>query len=254
MINTIQKLELKAKNPDLVWRFLDALFPPFCCSCGVLGFELCPDCINKIVLVDQRQICPICGDLSQKAKICQNCQRSRPNFDQLLSWGEYSGVLRTAIKKLKFDHGLGLARILSEPSIKHIKSWGIKIDHIVPVPLSNSRQKERGYNQSALLASLISKGLHTRFIMHSLTRVKETRSQVGLNSKERVSNVFDAFRTNDTDNNNKSVLLIDDIATTGSTLNECAKALKIAGAREVFCFTVAKTPLPKLQLEGLEDK
>ena len=254
MSNTLQTLQLRAKNPPLVWRFLDALFPPFCCNCGELGYELCPKCITKITLIDQQKICPICGDYSNKARNCQKCQKSRPFFDQVRSWGEYSGVLRNVIRKFKFDHGIGLTRFLSDPSIEFIRSWGLIIDHIVPVPLSNSRLHERGYNQSALLATSVSRSLHIEIKHRALTRVKETLSQVGLNSKERQDNVLNAFYADRTIHRNKSVLVIDDIATTGSTLNECAKALKNAGAREVFCYTVAKTPLPKTQLEGMEDK
>ena len=172
MLNTFQTPELKAKNPPLIWKFLDALFPPFCCNCGKLGFELCPECIKKITIVDQRKICPICSDFSNNARICQKCEQSRPYFNQLRSWGEYSGVLRNVIQKYKFDHGLGLTRFLSDPSMEFIQSWGIKIDHLVPVPLSNSRQHERGYNQSALLASSISRGLHIELKPRALSRVK----------------------------------------------------------------------------------
>ncbi|RPJ70875.1 MAG: ComF family protein [Alphaproteobacteria bacterium] len=75
-----------------------------------------------------------------------------------------------------------------------------------------------------------------------------------MNSKERQDNVFDAFRADYAENSNKSILVIDDIATTGSTLNECARALKNSGAKEVFCYTIAKTPLPKTQIEGMEEK
>jgi competence protein ComFC len=254
MLNTLKTLELKAKNPPLVWKFLDSLFPPFCCNCGELGYELCPECIKKITLIDQQKICPICSDFSIKARICQKCLNSKPYFDQLRSWGEYSGVLRNVIRKFKFNRGLGLTRFLSEPSTKYIQSWGVKVDYIVPVPLSNSRLHERGYNQSALLASSISRSLNIEIKHYAVTRVKETLSQVGLSSKERQINVFNAFNAAGFENSNKSVLVIDDIASTGSTLNECAKALKNSGAKEVFCFTVAKTPLPKTQLEGMEDK
>jgi len=254
MLNSLQTLELKAKNQPLVWKFLDALFPPFCCNCGEMGYELCPSCIKKITLIVHKNICPVCGDLSNKAKICKKCTQCRPHFDQLCSWGEYSGVLRKVIQKYKFDHGLGLTRFLSGVSAEFIKSWGIRVDHIIPVPLSNSRLRDRGYNQSALLASSISRALHIEIKQRALTRVKETRSQVGLNSKERQDNVFSAFNADSTENRYKSVLVIDDIATTGSTLNECAKALKNSGANLVYCYTVAKTPLPKTQLEGMEDK
>jgi ComF family protein len=254
MLNTLQTLEHEAMNQPLVWKFLDALFPPFCCSCGEMGYELCPDCIRKISLIDQKNICPVCSDQSEEAKICIKCSKSRPYFDQLRSWGEYSGVLRNVIQKYKFDRGLGLTRFICGPSVEFIESWGIKVDHIIPVPLSNSRLHDRGYNQSALLAASISRALKIEIKPQALTRVKETRSQVGLTSKERQDNVFCAFTADKFANRNKSVLVIDDIATTGSTLNECARALINSGAKKVYGYTVAKTPLPKTQLEGMEDK
>ncbi len=254
MLNPLQALEQKAKNPPLVWKFLDALFPPFCCNCGEIGYELCPDCIKNITLIDEKMVCPVCGDFLGKLITCQKCQKDKPYFDLLHSWGEYSGVLKNVIRKFKFGHGLGLTRFLSDPSIKFIRSWGIKVDFIIPVPLSNSRLRDRGYNQSALMASSISRGLQIEIKQNALTRIRETRTQVGLTSKERKENVFSAFNADSTKIHNKSVLLVDDIATTGSTLNECARALKGSGAKEVFCFTVAKTPLPKTQLEGMEDK
>ena len=98
----------------------------------------------------------------------------------------------------------------------------------------------RGYNQSALLASSISRSLHIEFKPHALSRVKETLSQVGLNSKERQDNVFDAFKADSIENRNKSVLVIDDIATTGSTLNECAKALKECRGKRSFLLHCCK--------------
>ncbi|HAX97886.1 MAG TPA: ComF family protein [Candidatus Atribacteria bacterium] len=249
MFNQLQLPSRMTNNPPLGWSLLDALFPPFCCSCGVLGFELCPDCTNKILIIDQKKTCPICGDFSEKGRICQECRDNRPFYDQLRSWGEYSGVLRDAIRKFKFNHCLGLIRYLSKPSAEFIQSWNIKIDHIVPVPLSNTRQHSRGYNQSALLANSISKILRIESKYHAISRVKETLSQVGLNPEERRGNVFDAFKADIDESRNKSILVLDDIATTGSTLNECAKALKNAGAKEVFCFTVAKTPITKTLFE-----
>jgi ComF family protein len=254
MLNQLQSPPQETNNPPIFWRLLDALFPPFCCNCGVLGFELCPDCINKIIVINQHKICPICGDFSENGRTCQDCINSKPYFDQLRSWGEYSGALRQAIQKFKFENGLGLIRYFSKPSIEFIQSWNIEFSHVVPVPLSKSRQQSRGYNQAALLTNSISRDLHIEYKPNAITRVKDTLSQVGLNSKERQENVLNVFEADLNENQEKSVLVIDDITTTGSTLNECAKALKNAGAKKVFCYTVAKTSLPKTQLEKLEDK
>ena len=243
MLNQLLPIRQIINKSSIVWGLLDVLFPPFCCSCGVLGFELCPDCIRQIKIINQKYTCPICGDFSHKSRICLDCKDSEPYFDQLRSWGEYSGVLREVIQKIKFNRGLGLIRYFTKPAIEFIHSWGVEIDHIVPVPLSKSRHQARGYNQAALIAKSISRGLQIPFKPQAISRIKDTLSQVGLDSKERKENVLNAFEADLEENREKSVLVIDDITTTGSTLNECAKALKNVGARKVFCFTLAKTSI-----------
>ena len=242
------------KEPSLFWSGLDALFPPFCCNCGVLGYELCPDCINKIKVLDSKNCCPICGDIMFKGRICDDCQNNNPCFDQLRSWGVYSGVLREVIRKIKFNRGLGLTGYFITSCSEFIKSWNIEIDHILPVPLGKSRHHSRGYNQVELFAKPISRNLRIPYKPRAITRVKETLSQVGLNAKERKQNVLNAFEGDHEINKNKSVLIIDDITTTGSTLNECAKALRNSGARKVYCFTLARALISKNQLEELEVK
>lgn len=252
MLNPLWPLPQLYKKPTMVWSALDILFPPFCCNCGVLGYELCPDCIKKIVVLNQRNLCSICGDISINGMICSECQIKKPYFDQLRSWGTYSGVLREVIQKIKFNRGLGLIGYFTTASIGFIKSWNIEIDHIVPVPLGKNRHHNRGYNQASLIARPISRNLHIPYKLRAISRAKETSSQVGLNAKEREQNVLNAFEGDLEINQNKSVLVIDDITTTGSTLNECAKALRNSGAKKVYCFTLARTPISKNLLEELE--
>ena len=241
------------KKPSMVWTILDVLFPPFCCNCGVLGYELCPDCFNEITLSEQRHICKICGCLTQEADLCNRCSTKKQYFDQLRSWGIYDGVLRNAIIRIKFNRGFGLIDNFTQTCADFISKWNIKIDTIIPVPLSKARLKSRGYNQAALLTKPISRLLHHSYRPEGLIRIKDTASQVGLNAQKRVQNVRNAFEGN-LITENKSILVIDDIATTGSTLNECAKALRKAGAKEVFCFTLARTPLSDYGSIELEDK
>ena len=254
MINPLQTQPHLYEKPSVVWSALDALFPPFCCNCGLLGYELCPDCKKMIEILDGMNLCPICGDIMPNGIICSDCQTYKPCYDQLKSWGLYSGILREVIQKIKFNRRLGLIRYFTASSVEFIKSWNIDIDHIIPVPLGKSRHHSRGFNQAALIARPISKKLKIPYRPHALTRVKETSSQVGLNSKEREQNVLNAFEGDMDINRNKSVLVIDDITTTGSTLNECAKALGVAGARKVYCFTLARTPFSKNQIEEMEVK
>jgi competence protein ComFC len=254
MIIQTKPLAKLYKKPTIVWSALNFLFPPFCCYCGVLGYELCPECMVAVKTMDQNNLCPICGDFSIKHKICSECQNRKPFFDQLRSWGVYSGVLREVIRKIKFNRGLGLLGYFANPSIELIKSWNIEIDHIVPVPLGKTRRHSRGYNQAELIAKPISIGMHIPYKTKALSRIKETSSQVGLNANEREANVLDAFEADLAINQNKSILVIDDITTTGSTVNECAKALRKAGAKNVFCYTLARTPISKNLLVELEAK
>jgi competence protein ComFC len=254
MVNSFQSTFLINKKTSFFWAAIDYIFPPFCCNCGVLGNELCVDCLKKIVILGQKYTCPICGDISTRGKICIACQTNRPFFNQLRSWGIYTGVLKKAILKIKFNHGLGLTSYFINVCVEFIKAWEINIDIIVPIPLSKKRLHQRGYNQSALIAKPISNDMDILYKPSAVSRIKETIPQVGLTAKEREENVFDAFECNPSIVQNKSILLIDDVTTTGSTLNECSKALRNFGAKNIYCFTLARTPFAKNQFEELEAK
>lgn len=244
MKTDLQLLNKTGYQSSVIWSVLDCLFPPFCCDCGKLGCEICPDCWKKIAVINQNLICPICGDISPQKTICASCgSNTKPAFFQMRSWGIYSGVLKKAIQRLKFERGFGVIPYLIPVCVEFISSLHISIDLIIPVPLSKKRLKERGYNQSDLIANSISKRLGMPYSLKSLTRIKSTRSQVGLNAMERAENVLNAFEGNPELLKDRSVLLIDDITTTGSTINESSKALMTAGAKRVYCFTIARTPI-----------
>ncbi len=167
-----------------------------------------------------------------------------PAFDQARSWGLYVGVLKQVVQKIKYKRGFGIIEYLVTPIIQFIYNWGISVDMIIPIPLGNKRKIERGYNQSALIAKPISEYFNIPMYEQALIRTRDTKSQVGLNYEERRINMKNAFHADGSTCNKKSILLIDDIATTCSTLNESAKALKLAGAQKVYCFTVARTKNP----------
>ena len=228
-------------KPNSLWRIIDFFYPPFCCHCGKIGFEVCPSCFSKIEIISTHRICNSCGRVIQNHGKCPICTLSPPKFDQARSWGIYSGVLKQIIQKIKYDRGFGVIEYISKPLIDCIFRWGISIDMIIPIPLGKKREKERGYNQSALIAAPISKLLGIPMNKSALSRFRETRSQVGLNYEERNRNINGAFHAKHTEITQKSILLIDDIATTCATLNESAKTLKLAGASKVFCFTIAQT-------------
>jgi ComF family protein len=115
-----------------------------------------------------------------------------------------------------------------------------EVDLVVPVPLSQARFRERGYNQAALLALPLALSCRIRYNSKTLTRIRETASQVGLSAQRRQENVIDAFLAERISAQGKRILLVDDVATTGATLDACAKALMLAGAQNVLCLTLAR--------------
>ena len=225
---------------NLKWKILDVFYPPFCCACGRIGYEICPDCIAKIFFTSDLTLCRICADLIDQPGICDECRKKKPAFFQLRSLGIYTGVLKQAIHHFKFNRGLGIMNSLLDPVVNFIHSWGIHPDLISPVPLSTQRYRERGYNQSELIAKPIAEYLKIRYCSSCIKRIRDTHSQVGLNAEERKNNIANAFEADKETCGRRVILLIDDIATTCATLNECAAALKTAGAADVLCFTLAR--------------
>lgn len=171
---------------------------------------------------------------------CSQCQQVQPKYRQLRSWAIFTGNLRNAIHRLKYFRDITLAEIFSRQLIELIADLNWQIDLIVPVPLSNERQKSRGYNQAALIALPISIGLKIKYQPKALLRVKETSSQIGLSRIQRHENVSGAFMSDFAIVSSKHILIIDDVVTSGATLNECAKALLISGAQDVYAVTLAR--------------
>lgn len=226
-----------------IWTLLDWLYPPFCCNCHQIGAEICPQCLALVDLMENRLTCSICGKVIRNGSICTECQHKKPAFDQLRSWAKYGGVAQTMIAAIKFHRRIGLVAYLSDFLIIRIKDWGQQFDLVMPVPLSHQRKRQRGYNQANWIAKPIAQALQLPYQQKALKRIRDTHSQVGLHAAERRINMADAFQADERICQDKTILIIDDIATTGATLNECAKALKSAGASLVFAFTMARTSL-----------
>jgi ComF family protein len=186
-------------------------------------------------------ICPICGEKQPKEQVCTRCAAEVPSFTALRSWAAYAGPLRKAIQRLKYHRDIAMGEILSRPMIAELRKLDWQFEMVLPVPISLARLAERGYNQVSLLARPIALGLERPYHSRALTKERETRSQVGLSAKERQENVRGAFRADRSVVNGKSVLVIDDITTTGSTLEACARALVKAGAHQVYGFTLARS-------------
>lgn len=163
--------------------------------------------------------------------------KQKPSFSKVVTYGLYEGVLAEAINQLKF-HGL---KRLSRPIGRLLLNLDIpQADGIVPVPLSTRGLRERGFNQSLLIAKSISKGIKVPLLIDLLFKRKETRPQIGLSAKERKLNLKNAFEVRG-EIKGLRLLLVDDVMTTGATITECSKQLMKAGAKEVFVLILARS-------------
>lgn len=224
----------------LVRTILDVLFPPRCVGCGGRGAWLCPACRASFrpVPID---LCVTCGGFVAPRGICAVCWGDQFELDSLRGAFLFDGVVRKAIHQLKYRGATALAAPLAEAMLAPIGQPG-SFDAIVPVPLHASRLAQRGYNQSDLLARQLGIALGIAVRPDCLRRIRDTRSQVTLSSADRWQNVRGAFLATPNALRGASVLLVDDVATTGSTLRAAAAALKDAGVARVAGLVLARAP------------
>lgn len=229
---------------------LDILFPQEkCCICHKPGrFSTrkpwCDDCeANMLVLQCACSVCEICGKyLPEGGKCCLDCQHEHPLFDIARAVGPYEEPYRITTKVLKFMGRKSLSVRMGEMMAEKVRQEARyqKIDLIVPVPISWSSLKQRGFNQAELLARQISKNLGIPYDPGVIRRIKDTPSQTGLTKEERERNLLSAFQVSHKHIvKNKNILLVDDVYTTGSTCRECTKVLLEAGAKRVCVITWA---------------
>jgi ComF family protein len=172
--------------------------------------------------------------------VCKHCKSNPPHFEVVRSWAVFSGPLRQAIHKLKYKRDVSLGIVLSEPLVDLFSRSGWDCDLILPVPLGLARLKERGYNQSDLIARPLALAVGIPYQSNGLIRVRDTRSQVGLTITQRHVNVNGAFQALPEIFSGRRVMVIDDVATSSATLEACAKALKDAGSSKVYGLTLAR--------------
>jgi len=199
----------------------------------------CMKCQRDIVPITP-PICERCGRTQRFGGICARCTATPPGYTALRSCAAFSGPLRSALHRLKYSRDVALGEILARPMIDCLCQTTWQVDLVLPVPISLSRRSERGYNQAALLARPISLRFGLRYRPQALIKSRETRSQVGLSIEERKANVHGAFVAKKSIVNEKNILIVDDVTTSGATLNACGEALRMAGANEVYCLTLAR--------------
>lgn len=222
------------------WKIFDFIFPPRCAGCNTIGERFCKKCADQVQMLDSN-ICLKCGEpISYLKHDIDECKNRLSNISIIRSFSYYQPPLSSALRNLKYNRDIGIAEVLANYLVELYNKNKLDIDMVIPVPLSSKRIHERGYNQSFLLALPFSMSTKLLINKQSLRRVKDTQSQVKLDRHERLTNVNDAFIADSKVVKGKNILLIDDVSTTGATLEACASALKKAGANDIVAFTVAR--------------
>lgn len=225
---------------------LDALYPEDikCFGCGKdlprkNIYNICPECMKTFEL-NNGKICQKCGaNVYGQAGYCFDCKNNERLFDKARAPLIYTGVTRKLIRHFKYDDAKYLKRYFARLLAEEYAKCDFVADVVVPVPLCKEHLKERGYNQALLIAEEFCKLMGLPLDKDNLIRIRNTESQTGKSRDERKHNLDGAFEQIDkTAFAHKNVLLIDDVFTTGSTVNECAKTLR---ARHVYVLTVAHT-------------
>lgn len=226
-------------------RFLAALYPERCCCCGkavACGSIVCDACRLKLNII-YPPVCPYCG---RQISDCR-CEKHQKHMERCISPFYYDNAAKSALMRLKFLKKPASAELFYRAMAKTVKREyaGISFDFIIPVPVSKSTLQKRGYNQSAVLAEGLQK--QTGIPMNpSLIKIRQTLPQRELPAYRRSGNVLGVFDVNGNVNlKDKTILLVDDIATTGATLDECAKMLKIYRAKAVYAVTATASRLSK---------
>lgn len=236
---------------DFLHEISYAVFPPLCISCSDVLLTLeekafCRECRQNIHHITQSH-CPICGitfpDSPSENHLCGSCLENTPSYDFARAALTYDGIILNAIHQFKYGRdltrGAALAGLLADFDIPDM-DWDT-FDVILPVPLHIRRLRNRGFNQSMILARALEKKHGIRVDFSLLKRHKLTLTQTGLNKKEREENITGAFAIVHPERiEDQNIVLVDDVFTTGSTINECAKTLKKAGAGLVAVITLAR--------------
>lgn len=200
---------------------LQWLFPPRCAGCGRVDTPWCDNCQQRLEAVPYH-----------------TAIQPHPPLAAVATTALHTGAIQQAIWSLKYENGLALAQPLASRLAHRLAGLNWTFDTVVPVPLHTTRLRERGYNQSQVIAEILAQQLQLRCEPAALTRQRYTQAQVGLNAQERQVNMLAAFAADPQLISNQTLLFIDDVFTTGATLAACAQAALDAGAQGVYALTL----------------
>lgn len=225
---------------------LSIFFPRRCPVCEEIvsprGALICPDCERQLHFLTE-PTCQICGReiLADDEELCENCKRHRFLFKRSIALVGYDDVAARSISRIKYT---GAREFLDYYGREAVRRRGdelrrMQIDAIVPVPVHPSRKRKRGYNQATVLAEVMGAELGLPVYEAALYRRKKTAASKELNAAERLKNLMSAFYAGPIPQDLRRVLLVDDIFTTGATMESCTRILLAAGVEEVYCFALA---------------
>jgi ComF family protein len=233
------------KEKPLISTLIDLLYPHRCPVChGIVsskGQLVCPGCRGKLSYVTE-PVCKKCGKEvdDDKEEYCPGCRKRMPGFRRQIALFNYNEAVKSSMMKFKYNNKREYADFYIEELLRlHGRDLQeMRIQAIVPVPVHSSRRRERGYNQSEVLARRLGRRLKIPVYPHALIRTRKTLPQKGLGSAGRLHNLEKAISWGRCARLPGTVLLIDDIYTTGATMEACARALKKAGVREIYCVSI----------------
>ena len=237
----------------MIAKLLDLIWPRRCEVCGRpvdrTGRHVCAECLNRIPFVPSDGCCRICGRAVEGLEgeyLCEDCGRraTRPHFDRAASAVRFEDKAREMLLAFKFNRHLWLRDDFTDwlEAALRARFDPAAVDVVLPMPITAFHRLDRGYNQCAYLARALAKRLDRRCDAGVLARQGAPKRQAGLDEAARRENAKGTFRVLRPERvRGRTVLVVDDVMTTGATLSECAKALKEAGAALVWCVTVARS-------------
>lgn len=219
---------------------VDFLFPKECLACGTEGVNLCELCCQALRRLTE-QLCPTCQRKTQ-GQTCLTCSKQSCLAGSLALLDYSDAQVRKLCNALKHEGITDIVDLFADDLIALLKQYQVKFDWIIPIPLSRTRKRERGYNQAELIAQEIAQKLNLPLKTGLLRRVRNTKPQQNLKRKQRLKNLKNAFAVSGRVQN-KKILLVDDVTTSGATLTVCANLLKKSGAKEIYGLTLARGKL-----------
>ena len=223
-------------------NILDLIFPKYCFGCEKEGNWLCQECQPKILPV-QTQTCPNCKKITEAGQYCSRCRKLTALSGVIVACYFEEGPIKELIHNFKYNHILEISQILGDLLINALKdqqNLGKNL-LITAVPIHYLRKARRGYNQAEILADYVSTKLNLPKNFNLIKKIRKTKPQVQTEGAARRKNLINSMKIcKGLKLKSKTIIVVDDVFTTGTTLNECARILKVAGARRVWGLVVAK--------------